>query len=168
MSRVWVYSDGSITGNGKPGSIGGWGAVLLWEYAPGHYYVREIGGAAFETTNNRMEMLAPIQALRCVKKPVPITVVSDSQYVVNGASQWMVRWVKSGAIRKMLNGDLWMDIQELKAEHDITWQWVRGHIGDLWNERVDEIAGTMVKRAKVEGESVTHEARYRRAWTPPG
>ncbi len=170
--RVMIYCDGAITGNGKPGSVGGWAAVLLWEKEKGLYAVREVGGAAVETTNNRMEMQGPLEGIAAVPDvAVPITVLSDSQYVIKGASVWLHKWLRGGhkVPPGLSNADLWQKVHNLKLRrHDLTWEWVRGHNGDFWNERADKIATDMVKRAQAEGHAVRHDARYwKKGEAPP-
>jgi ribonuclease HI len=96
------------------------------------------------TTNNRMELRAAIEGLRALKKKCRVEIFSDSQYVVNGMTQWMPNWERQGfrnaQKKEIANGDLWRDLNDIAANHQVSWHWVRGHSGNELNERVDEIA----------------------------
>jgi len=133
---VEIYTDGACKGN--PG-VGGWGALLT---AGGRE--REIFGGEPLTTNNRMELTAVIRALEALKRPSQVRLHTDSQYVQLGISAWIKNWKKNGwrtANRKPVkNDDLWRRLDELTAEHEIEWLWVRGHSGHDGNERADELA----------------------------
>ena len=133
---VEIYSDGSCLGNPGPG---GWGALLRWR---GHE--RELSGSQAETTNNRMELTAAIEALTALKKPSKVILTTDSRYVIQGINQWMPNWVakgwKTASKQPVKNQDLWQALYEQVGRHDIEWQWVKGHDGHLENERVDELA----------------------------
>jgi len=136
MPSIEIYTDGACRGN--PG-VGGWGAVLR---SGGHK--KELFGAERDTTNNRMEMTAVIQALRAVKRPSDITITTDSQYVRKGITEWLSNWKQNGwktAARKPVkNVDLWHEIDTLSQAHSIDWHWVKGHSGHPENERCDELA----------------------------
>jgi ribonuclease HI len=134
--RVAIWSDGACSGNPGPG---GWGAILIWN---GHR--RELKGGAAETTNNRMELQAAIEALGALTRPTIVDFYTDSQYVRGGVMGWIKGWKKNGwktADKKPVkNIDLWQSLDELAAKHTIVWHWVRGHAGTAENERADELA----------------------------
>jgi len=134
-----IYTDGACSGNPGPG---GWGVVVY--LADGT--VHEIGGGDRQTTNNRMEMQAAIAALEFLvasEQKEPITLYTDSQYVINGITKWIHGWKKKGWIastgKAVLNQELWQTIDRLNARH-VTWTYVRGHAGNEGNERCDAIA----------------------------
>ncbi len=133
---VDIYTDGACSGNPGPG---GWGALLLWD---GHE--REIKGGAPETTNNRMELTAAIEALDALKRPMTVHLHTDSTYVRDGITKWLKNWKANGwktANRKPVkNVDLWQRLEAAAARHDVEWFWVRGHAGHPENERADELA----------------------------
>jgi ribonuclease HI len=133
---VQIYTDGA--GRGNPGS-GGWGASLNYNGKR-----KEIYGGEPETTNNRMEMTAVIEALKALKEPSYLTINSDSKYVLNGINEWLPNWKKRNwktASRKPVkNVDLWQALDALTQAHTIEWVWVKGHSGNLGNERADELA----------------------------
>jgi len=134
--RVAIWTDGACSGNPGPG---GWGAVLSW-----NRHRRELKGGAAETTNNRMELTAAIEALTALKRPSTIDFYTDSQYLRGGVTGWIDSWKKNGwrtSDRKPVkNVDLWQQLDSLNARHVITWHWVRGHAGTEGNERADELA----------------------------
>lgn len=134
--RVSVWTDGACSGNPGPG---GWGALLTWN---GH--TKELKGGAAETTNNRMELTAAIEALETLKRPTIVDLYTDSQYVRGGITGWIAGWKKNGwktSNRKPVkNIDLWQRLDTLQARHDIAWHWVRGHAGTEGNERADQLA----------------------------
>ncbi len=143
VDKIEIYTDGACSGN--PGS-GGWGAVLLYK---GHE--KKISGSAKETTNNRMEMMAVIEALKAVKKSkADIIIYTDSKYVQNGITSWIHGWKKNGwkgSNRKPVkNVDLWQDLDLESSKHNIDWQWVKGHNGNKYNEIADELATSAIKR----------------------
>lgn len=133
---IEIYCDGACSGN--PG-VGGWGAILRWN---GHE--KELSGANGETTNNRMEMTAAIEALSALKRPSPVIVTTDSQYLVKGMTEWIKGWIRKGWVNSkkepVLNRDLWERLLELTRQHRVEWQWIRGHNGHPENERCDELA----------------------------
>jgi ribonuclease HI len=142
---VVIYTDGSCRGN--PGA-GGWGALLMFE---GHE--REIWGGEAQTTNNRMELQAAIEALEALKRPCHVELHTDSQYVRNGITQWLSLWkargwrtMTKGAVK---NDDLWRRLDEARLRHEVDWRWVRGHAGHELNERADQLA----KRGRAEVEA---------------
>jgi ribonuclease HI len=133
---VEIWTDGACKGN--PGA-GGWGALLK----RGHH-VKELFGGEHHTTNNRMEMMAVIEALKALKKPCHVVIHTDSTLVHKGMTEWLPGWKARNwrkADRKpVLNADLWQCLDELVGQHRIEWRWVRGHDGDPGNERADELA----------------------------
>lgn len=140
MSDVEIYVDGACKGNPGPG---GWGALLISGNAR-----RELSGAAPDTTNNRMELTAAIEALRALKRGVSATIYTDSKYVCTGIEEWVPQWKRRDwrtADRKPVkNIDLWQALDEERARHDLTWKWVKGHSGNPGNERVDQLANEAI------------------------
>ena len=136
VTKVDIYTDGGCRGN--PG-IGGWGAVLI-----AGIHERELKGAEPETTNNRMELTAAIQALAALKRPCEVRLFTDSQYVRSGITEWVPQWKERGwrtAGRKPVkNIDLWQALDAEIGRHRIEWHWVRGHAGVPGNERADRLA----------------------------
>jgi ribonuclease HI len=134
--RVVIYSDGACSGNPGPG---GWGAVLIWGNKR-----RELSGGEPETTNNRMELRAATEALLALKRPVLAEVHTDSQYVRKGITEWIGKWKTNGwktsDNKPVKNTDLWMALDEARQRHTISWHWVKGHAGEVENERADELA----------------------------
>jgi ribonuclease HI len=137
---VEIYTDGACRGNPGPG---GWAATLQWE---GH--LRELSGAERDTTNNRMELTAVIRALEALKRPMPVRVYTDSQYVRQGITEWLANWKKRDwrtADRKPVkNRDLWEALDAATLRHQIEWHWVKGHSGVPGNERVDALANAAI------------------------
>lgn len=133
---VVVYTDGACKGNPGPG---GWGAFLTWG---GHQ--KELFGGEALTTNNRMELMAVIEALASLKRRCRVAVYTDSEYVKNGITTWIKGWKARGwrtADRKPVkNLELWQRLEALEARHEVQWHWVRGHTGDPGNERADLLA----------------------------
>ena len=133
---VEIYSDGSCLGNPGPG---GWGVLLRWRGIE-----RELSGGEQDTTNNRMELRAAIEALNALKKPSQVVLTTDSRYVIQGINEWMAGWVargwKTASKQPVKNQDLWQALHSAIQPHDITWQWVKGHAGHYENERVDTLA----------------------------
>jgi len=133
---VVVYTDGACKGNPGPG---GWGALLRWK---GHE--KELFGGELDTTNNRMELTAVIQALSALKSRCEVAVYTDSVYVKDGITKWIHGWKQRGwrtADKKPVkNVELWQRLEALAAQHDVQWHWVRGHDGDPGNERADALA----------------------------
>lgn len=133
---VIIYTDGACSGNPGPG---GWGAVLRYD---GHE--KELKGGEALTTNNRMELLAAIEALEALKRPCTVELHTDSQYLRQGITQWIARWKANGwrtADRNAVkNADLWRRLDEARARHSMQWRWVKGHAGHPENERADALA----------------------------
>jgi len=142
MERVTIYTDGACLGNPGPG---GWAALLI-----GSAGQREITGFERETTNNRMELTAAIEALRALPEASEVELHTDSQYLRNGMSDWLPRWKRNGwrtSDRKPVkNADLWRALDELAATHRVRWHWVRGHDGHPENERCDVLANEAIRR----------------------
>jgi ribonuclease HI len=134
--RVEIFTDGACSGNPGPG---GWGAILR-----SGAHEREMSGGERLTTNNRMEMMAAIEALRALKQPSVVVLHTDSRYLMDGATKWLAAWKKRGwktADKKAVkNEDLWRALEDALDHHDVTWKWVRGHAGHPENERADELA----------------------------
>jgi ribonuclease HI len=145
LDRVVIYTDGACKGNPGPG---GWGAILS---APG--FEKEIFGGELGTTNNRMEMMAVIEALSALKRPCSVTLYLDSEYVRKGITEWIHGWKARGwrtaAKAPVKNVDLWQRLDALisASSHSIEWRWVKGHAGDPGNERADGLANKGVERA---------------------
>lgn len=142
-----IWTDGACKGN--PG-VGGWGALLRYGDKS-----KELFGGELETTNNRMEMMAVIQALQAIKKkPTTIRLHVDSQYVKKGLTEWMSGWIargwKTADKKPVKNQDLWQELKQLSSEHVIEWIWVKGHAGDPGNERADELANLGVEQVLAE------------------
>ncbi len=133
---VQVWTDGACSGNPGPG---GWGAVLRFGESE-----KELCGGEAETTNNRMELTAAIEALNALKKSCRVELTTDSQYVKGGITGWIKNWKKNGwktaAKKPVKNADLWLALEEATNNHQVTWHWVKGHVGHPENERADELA----------------------------
>lgn len=136
VDSVTIYTDGGCDPNPGPG---GWGAVLEWNHQR-----KELSGADLETTNNRMELTAAIEALRLLKRPCEVMVMTDSSYLRNGITTWVSGWQarnwRKANGRPVENVDLWRALAEQVSRHKVTWQWVRGHSGQAQNERADRLA----------------------------
>jgi ribonuclease HI len=139
---VTIYTDGACSGNPGPG---GWGAVLIYDD-----HEESISGQESSTTNNRMELMAAIESLRCLREGSVVTLYTDSQYVMLGITQWMVGWKRKGWKTSggscVKNADLWQILDELNAKHEISWRWVKGHAGLPGNERADALAREALSR----------------------
>ena len=138
--QVTIYTDGGC--NPNPG-VGGWAAVLVYKHRE-----KELTGGAPETTNNRMEMTAAIEALATLKRPCKVAMVTDSQYLQKGITEWLPNWKRRNWQRKggpVKNQDLWQRLDKALDGHQVTWRWVRGHAGDYYNERCDELASEAIR-----------------------
>jgi ribonuclease HI len=135
-STVTIYSDGGAKPNPGPG---GWAALLIYGE-----HQSEISGGESYTTNNQMELTAAIKALEALTRPCEVDFYTDSQYLRQGITEWINTWRKNGwrtsAKKPVLNQELWMRLHELTQTHKIRWHWTRGHAGDTFNERVDQLA----------------------------
>jgi ribonuclease HI len=133
---VELFTDGACSGNPGPG---GWGVLLRFKGTE-----KELCGGELDTTNNRMELMAAIQGLRALSRPCRVKIHTDSKYVLQGITEWLEGWKAKGwktANRKPVkNQDLWQELDQEIARHDIEWIWVKGHAGHIENERADELA----------------------------
>ena len=138
VERVEIWTDGGCKPNPGPG---GWGAILRYRGSE-----RELSGAEPVTTNNRMELTAAASALETLKRPCQAVVYTDSEYVKNGITRWSTGWVRrnwrNAAGDPVANMDLWRRLLDAAKPHAIEWKWVRGHAGDVMNERADRLATT--------------------------
>ena len=136
IDRVEIYTDGACSGNPGPG---GWGALLLFNGTE-----KELSGGEFETTNNRMEMMAAIEALNALKRPCKVLLTTDSSYLKDGITTWIHNWRRNGwktaSKKPVKNVDLWRTLEDALGRHDVEWVWVRGHAGHPENEQCDRLA----------------------------
>ena len=139
---VTLHTDGACLGNPGPG---GWAAILQW----GEHESVLSGGLA-DTTNNQMELMAVIMGLEALTRPVSITVVSDSRYVLNGIQNWIAGWKRNGwknaKKQQVANQELWQRLDAATQSHRIEWQWIKGHAGHPLNERCDELASAEARQ----------------------
>tara|TARA_B110000483_G_scaffold154841_1_gene183957 strand:- start:375 stop:806 length:432 start_codon:yes stop_codon:yes gene_type:complete len=135
-----IYTDGACSGNPGPG---GWGV-----YIDNNGLIKEISGSELETTNNRMELKAVIEALKNFDSKVNINIFTDSKYVMDGANKWIINWKKNGwknsKKEPVKNKDLWVELDNLLKIHKINWTWVKGHDGNYGNERADYLATSAI------------------------
>lgn len=143
VTPVEIWTDGACKGNPGPG---GWGVLMRHGK-----HEKTMHGGEPDTTNNRMELQAVIQALKALKRPCHVIVHTDSQYVQKGMKEWLAGWKQRGwrtADKKPVkNADLWQELDALVQQHELTWRWVRGHAGDPGNERADQLANLGVDAA---------------------
>ena len=136
MKHVEIFTDGACRGNPGPG---GWGALLRYNGKE-----RELYGGDPDTTNNRMELQAAIEALRALKEPCQVTLTTDSVYVKNGITSWLPGWKaknwRTAAKKSVKNEDLWRALDEQNQRHEVRWEWVKGHSGHRENEIADQLA----------------------------
>ena len=141
MAELYAYTDGACSGNPGPG---GWGALLIARDGDKVVKERALSGGEADTTNNRMELLAAISALETLGRATAITIVTDSAYVKDGITSWIHGWKKRGwktsANKHVKNEDLWRRLDSAVAQHQVRWEWVKGHAGHVENERADELA----------------------------
>ncbi|MEK0164462.1 ribonuclease HI [Phaeobacter sp. JH18-32] len=141
MADLFAYTDGACSGNPGPG---GWGVLLRAMDGDTVVKEKELQGGEAETTNNRMELLAAINALESLARPSTLTVVTDSAYVKNGVTGWIHGWKRNGwktaSKKPVKNVELWQRLDEAQRRHTVTWEWVKGHAGHPENERADELA----------------------------
>ncbi len=134
--RVTIHTDGACSGNPGPG---GWGAILQYREAE-----KELYGGEPETTNNRMELTAAIEALAALKRAAPVDLYTDSKYLRDGVTEWIHNWKRNGwktsSKKPVKNADLWQRLDDLLNRHSVDWHWVKGHAGHDLNERADELA----------------------------
>ena len=142
--HVEIFTDGACRGNPGPG---GWGVLLRYRNGTRNTE-KTLRGAAAETTNNRMELTAVIEALVALKQPVRVTLTTDSKYVLGGITEWLDGWKrnnwKTAAKKAVKNADLWRRLDDLRMRHTIDWRWVKGHSGHDDNERVDRLANQAI------------------------
>ena len=140
MASVEIHTDGACRGNPGPG---GWGAILRAGDAE-----KEIYGGETLTTNNRMELMAAIQALESLKRPCDVVVVTDSQYVRQGITQWLAQWKRRNWLttdkKPVKNVELWQRLEQAAAPHKVEWRWIKGHAGHVGNERADALANRAI------------------------
>ena len=143
MTEVVIYTDGACSGNPGPG---GWGVVMRWQGTE-----KEMYGAEPLTTNNRMELMAAIQALEALQRPSTVILHTDSKYLLDGITKWIQGWQRNGwktaAKKPVKNDDLWRRLVEAMRPHDVSWVWVKGHAGDPGNERADALARRGIEEA---------------------
>ena len=136
MDEVVIYTDGACSGNPGPG---GWGALMQFGA-----HEKEIKGGEPDTTNNRMEVMAAIGALEALKRPCQVNLHTDSVYLRDGITKWIINWKRNGwrtsAKKPVKNVDLWMRLEEAMARHQVSWHWVKGHAGNPGNEAADALA----------------------------
>lgn len=142
MTAIEIFTDGACSGN--PGA-GGWGVILRCGETE-----KELSGGDAQTTNNRMELTAVIEALKALKRECEITLYTDSRYVMDGVNEWMPNWKKNGwrttnKKSAVKNLELWQELDSLLSKHKIKWVWVKGHNGHPENERVDKLARDAAK-----------------------
>jgi ribonuclease HI len=143
MGEVVIYTDGACSGN--PGR-GGWGVVLRWNDVE-----KELHGGDPQTTNNRMELMAAIQALEALNRPSSVQLHTDSKYLLDGITKWIAGWQRNGwltsAKQPVKNADLWRRLVAAVNGHEVHWVWVKGHAGDAGNERADALARLGIEEA---------------------
>ena len=141
MPELFAYTDGACSGNPGPG---GWGVLLVARSGANVVKERTLKGGEAQTTNNRMELLAAINALGALDKPSDITMVTDSAYVKDGLTKWISTWKTNGwrtaGKKPVKNADLWQALDEAASRHKVSWEWVKGHAGHPENERADQLA----------------------------
>ncbi len=141
---VLIYTDGACRGNPGPG---GWGVVLSYKGS-----IKELFGGEAHSTNNRMELMAAIQAFEALKRPCSVKIHTDSKYVLQGITEWMPNWKirgwKTAAKQPVKNDDLWRRLDASMARHQVEWIWVKGHSGDQGNETADRLANQGIDTLK--------------------
>ena len=142
--QVVIHTDGACSGNPGPG---GWGAVLHWGE-----HEKSLCGGELATTNNRMELMAAIQALESLKRPCRVELHTDSKYVQQGIKEWIHGWKargwKTADKKPVKNADLWQRLDELAQQHEIEWIWIKGHAGHVGNEHADALANRGVESVR--------------------
>jgi len=149
MYKFKAYTDGACSGN--PG-VGGWGVVLLAEKNNKIIKRKEISGGVVDTTNNQMELIAAIETLKALKKYTEICIITDSNYVKKGITEWLPSWKKNNwktsSKKEVKNRNLWEELEELVNKNKVDWQWVKGHAGNIENERADFLAREEINKIK--------------------
>ncbi len=142
MKKIKIYTDGACSGNPGPG---GWGAVLVYGA-----HEKDISGHEDDTTNNRMEMKAAIEALKSLKEPCDVELYTDSKYVKDGITEWVNTWLtndwRTANKKPVKNADLWQELVHETGRHMVRWHWVKGHDGHIENERADKLATRAIKK----------------------
>ena len=150
MPEIFAYTDGACSGNPGPG---GWGVILQAKEDHNIIKERELYGGELETTNNRMELMAAISSLENLEKPTKLTIITDSNYVKGGVTDWINNWKKNNwktANKKdVKNIDLWKRLDLARSKHQVTWKWVKGHSGQEENERADALARAGMEPYKI-------------------
>tara|TARA_B100000768_G_C11206430_1_gene344042 strand:- start:613 stop:1071 length:459 start_codon:yes stop_codon:yes gene_type:complete len=150
MPEIFAYTDGACSGNPGPG---GWGVILQAKEDHNIIKERELYGGELETTNNRMELMAAISSLENLEKPTKLTIITDSNYVKGGVTDWINNWKKNNwktANKKdVKNIDLWKRLDLARSKHKVTWRWVKGHSGQEENERADALARAGMEPYKI-------------------
>ena len=146
MKNVEMFTDGGYRRTSK---VGGWGVLLKYGE-----HTKELKGSERSTTNQRMELVAVIKGFRALTKPCNVVVTTDSQYVKNGITQWVVKWKyngwKTSSRKPVKNKDLWLKLDKLVQDHQVSWKWVRGHTGHAGNERADQLANKAMNQLQAE------------------
>jgi ribonuclease HI len=141
---VEIYSDGACKGNPGPG---GWGVLLRYGK-----HEKQLYGGESQTTNNRMELTAVIRGLQTLKRPSRVRVITDSQYVKNGITQWIHNWKRNGwktaGKQAVKNADLWRQLEQEVSKHQVEWRWVKGHAGHPENELADRLANRAIEELR--------------------
>jgi ribonuclease HI len=144
MKKIEIFTDGACKGN--PG-IGGWGVILRYQQTE-----KTLSGAELNTTNNRMELQGPIEALVSLKEPCQVSITTDSKYVLLGATQYLKNWKrnswKTAQKQDVKNKDLWERLDVESQRHKIEWHWIKGHSGHIENERVDVLANEAIEKLR--------------------
>jgi ribonuclease HI len=144
MKKVVIHADGGCHGNPGPG---GWGVILAYGR-----HKREMSAGITATTNNRMELQAAIEALSALKEPCEVQFYTDSEYVKNGVSRWLLHWKRNGwrttSKRPVKNADLWQCLDSSVSKHKVEWHWLKGHAGHVENERCDQLANEEIAKIK--------------------
>jgi ribonuclease HI len=144
MKKVVIHSDGGCHGNPGPG---GWAATLAYGQ-----HTRELSGGVPATTNNRMELQAAIEALNALKEACEVDFYTDSEYVKNGVSEWLLNWKRNGwrtkSKKPVKNEDLWRALDSSVSKHKVEWHWLKGHAGHIGNERCDQLANEEIAKIK--------------------
>jgi len=138
VKQIEIYTDGACSGNPGPG---GWGALLRYGA-----HEKELSGGAEDTTNNRMEMTAAIEALKSLNQKCSVDLYTDSEYLRRGVTEWMEGWKAKGWPSRIKNQDLWKDLDDVLQKHDVRFHWVKGHAGHPENERADSLATGAIPR----------------------
>ena len=144
MEKIIIYTDGACKGNPGPG---GWGVLILLENEQ-----IELSGGSKETTNNQMELIAAIETLKALTKPTKIIIITDRNYVKKGITEWLPSWKKNNwktsAKKEVKNKKLWQELEELVNKNKVDWKWVKGHAGNIENERADFLAREEINKIK--------------------